>query len=178
MTNLKSWQNSLNQIFNKKSLFFFFLTAAIWYYHAIYIVLKYFAWFTGYENDIFEVISNLDVQGSKFGGKVNKFGGKSKKKLNSTEFMEFVFSRSVQTVTLPYCHNVTLSYSHTLILSQYCHTFIISHCRTLTMSSCNTAKLSKCHTVWLSVKDPGNMPTNGIVIFGLCPAGWLVLDVT
>ena len=35
----------------------------------VYIVLKYFASFTGYEDDIFEVISNLHVQGSKFGGK-------------------------------------------------------------------------------------------------------------
>ena len=33
-------------------------------------------------------------QGFKFGGKINKFGGKSFKKLNSTEFMEFVFFKS------------------------------------------------------------------------------------
>ena len=51
--------------------------------------------FMDYENYIFEVISYLQVQGSKFGGKITKFGGKSKKKLNSTEFMEFVFSKSV-----------------------------------------------------------------------------------
>ena len=32
-----------------------------------YIVLTYFALLTGYENDMFEVISNLEVKGSKFG---------------------------------------------------------------------------------------------------------------
>ena len=49
----------------------------------------YFALFIGYEDDIFEVISNLHVQGSKFGV---KFGGKSFFfKLNSAELMEFVF---------------------------------------------------------------------------------------
>ena len=34
----------------------------------------YFASFTGYEDDIFEVISKLHLQGSKFGGKFEKFG--------------------------------------------------------------------------------------------------------
>ena len=71
--------------------FFFFLKVAIWNYYAIYRVLTYFASFTGYEDDIFEVISILPVQESKFGGYVYKFGGKSKKKLNSAGFMEFVF---------------------------------------------------------------------------------------
>ena len=32
---------------------------------------------TGYEDDIFETISNLHNQGSKFGRKFYKFGGKS-----------------------------------------------------------------------------------------------------
>ena len=50
--------------------------------------------FTDYEGDMFEVISNLHVKGSKFGGKFLKFGKKSFKKLNSTEFMELVFSKS------------------------------------------------------------------------------------
>ena len=36
----------------------------------------------------------MHVQESKFGRKINKFGGKSFKKLNSTEFMEFVFTKS------------------------------------------------------------------------------------
>ena len=36
----------------------------------------------------------MHVQKSKFGGKIYKFGGKYFKKLNSTEFMEFVFSKS------------------------------------------------------------------------------------
>ena len=35
----------------------------------------YFASFTGYEDDIFEVTSHLHIQGSKFGGKFEKFGG-------------------------------------------------------------------------------------------------------
>ena len=43
------------------------------------IVFKYFASFTGYEDEIFEVISNLHVQESKFGGNIYKFGGKSNK---------------------------------------------------------------------------------------------------
>ena len=50
------------------------------YYHTIFLKITYFASFTNYEDDIFEVSSNLHVQGSKFGGKMNKFGGKSKKK--------------------------------------------------------------------------------------------------
>ena len=89
MTYLKSQQNSVNQIFNPYTFFFFLLT---WYYHAIYIVVTYFASFTGYEGDIFEVISNLQVQESKFGGKFDKFDEKNNfKKFDSAEFMEFVF---------------------------------------------------------------------------------------
>ena len=42
----------------------------------------------------FLIISNLHVQESKFGKNIYKFGGKSKKNLNSAEFMEFVFSMS------------------------------------------------------------------------------------
>ena len=59
------------------------------------MVFTYFASFTGYECDIFEVISYLLIQGSKFGEKIEKFGGKSFLKLNSAEFMEFFFSKSV-----------------------------------------------------------------------------------
>ena len=58
------------------------------------MVFTYFASFTGYEDDILEVISYLHVQGSKFGrefdkfgrkidklgGKIDKFGGKPLKK--------------------------------------------------------------------------------------------------
>ena len=88
-------QESVNQLFNPNAFFLFILTGAIWYYHAIHIVFTYFASFTGYEDDILEVSSNLHVQESKFGVKIYKFGGTSKKKLNSAEFMEFVFSRSV-----------------------------------------------------------------------------------
>ena len=74
---MKSQQNSVNQMFNPCELFFFLLTGATWYYHAIYIVFTYFASFTGYEDDIFEFISDLHVQGSKFGGKFDKLSGKS-----------------------------------------------------------------------------------------------------
>ena len=74
---MKLRQNSVNQILNPHALFFFLLTGATWYYHAIYIVFTYFASFTGYEDDIFEVFSNLHVQGSKFGENFDKYGGKS-----------------------------------------------------------------------------------------------------
>ena len=70
MTNLKFQQNSVNKIFNPNALFFFLLTGATWYYHAIYIVFTYFASFTGYKDDILKVISNLQVQESKFGGEI------------------------------------------------------------------------------------------------------------
>ena len=83
MTNLKSRQNSVSQKFYPHAFFFFLLTGATWYYHAIYTV------FTGYEVDIFEVISNKHIQGS-------KFGGKSLKILNSAKFIEFVFSKSAR----------------------------------------------------------------------------------
>ena len=69
--------NYVNQIFNLKAFFFFLFTGATWYYHTICLVITYFASFTDYEDDIFEVISNWHVQGSKFGGKINKYGGKS-----------------------------------------------------------------------------------------------------
>ena len=88
-------QNSVKQIFNPHAFFFFLLAGATWYYNVIYIIFTYFASFTGYEDDIYEVISNLHVQGSKFGGKFEKFGGKSFLKMNSVEFMEFVFPKSV-----------------------------------------------------------------------------------
>ena len=72
---MKLLQNSVNQIFNPHGLFFFLLTGATWYYHAIYIVFTCTVSLTGYEDDIFEVISNLPVQGSKFGENFDKFGG-------------------------------------------------------------------------------------------------------
>ena len=59
---------------------FSFLKGALCFYHAIYIVLKYFASFTDHEDDIVEVISNLHVQEFKFGKNIYKFGGKSIKK--------------------------------------------------------------------------------------------------
>ena len=77
MTNLKSKQNSINQIFNSNEFFSFLLKDATWYGHAIYILFRYVASFTGYEDDIIKIISNLCVQGSKFGGKFDKLVGKS-----------------------------------------------------------------------------------------------------
>ena len=61
----------------------------------VYLIFTYIPSFTDYEDDIFEVFfSNLHIQGSKFGRKIYKFGGKSKKKVELHKFMEFVFSRS------------------------------------------------------------------------------------
>ena len=80
MTNLKSQPNSVNQMFNPWAFFFFLLTCARWYYHAIYIILTNFASITGNEDDIFGVTSNLHVQGSKIDAKFLKFGGKSFRK--------------------------------------------------------------------------------------------------
>ena len=72
----------------------------MWYYHAIYRVFKFFASFTGYEDDIFKVFFSLQVQESKFGRYIYKFGGKStKKKLNSAKFIEFVFPKSDLTLS-------------------------------------------------------------------------------
>ena len=68
MTKSKSRQDCVNHKFNPSAFFFFLLTGATWYYHTIYLVFTYFESFTDYEDDIFEVISNLHVQGSKFGG--------------------------------------------------------------------------------------------------------------
>ena len=102
-TNLKLRQNSVNQIFNLNALFIFLLTSATQYYHTIYLVFTYFALLTDYEDDIFECISNLHVQGSKFGGKINKVGGKSFFfKLSSAEFMEFVFFNSASDKKSPF----------------------------------------------------------------------------
>ena len=58
-------------------------------------IFTYFASYIGYEDNIHEGNSNLHVQEAKFDGKKDKFGGKSFKELNSLEFMEFVFSKSV-----------------------------------------------------------------------------------
>ena len=68
------------------------------YYHAIYIVLKYFASFTGNENDIFEVNSRIQLWRNIF-----KYGGKKKKK-----FMEFVF---FQVCHLKYVPMVNMMFS-------------------------------------------------------------------
>ena len=69
--------NCINQILNLNAFFFFLFTGATWYYNTICLAITYFASFTDYEDDIFEVISNRHVQGSKFGGKIYNFGRKS-----------------------------------------------------------------------------------------------------
>ena len=78
--NLKLQQNSLYQIFNPNAFFIFFLTVAIWYYHAIQRVFKYFASFTAYEDDIFYVIYYSHDQEFKFGGYIYKFGKRERRK--------------------------------------------------------------------------------------------------
>ena len=66
------------------------------YYHTIYLVFLYFASFTDYEDEIFEVISNLHIQESKFGRQINKFGGKSlKKSWTPQNSWSLFFSKSV-----------------------------------------------------------------------------------
>ena len=50
----------------------------VFFYAFAYLVYIYFASFIDFENYIFKAISNLHVQGFKFGGKIIKFGGKSK----------------------------------------------------------------------------------------------------
>ena len=80
--------NCVNQKLNINAFFFFLLTGSIWYNHTIYLVFTYFA---SLLDEIFEVFSNLLIRGSKFGVKINKFYGNSFKKLNFTEFMEFIF---------------------------------------------------------------------------------------
>ena len=99
---MKLQQDGVNQIFDPNAFFSSFLQVL----HDITMLFTYFASFTGYEDDISKVVSSLHVQESKFGGKIYKFGGKSFKKLNSAEFMEFVFSKSDSWCSNPdsWCH--------------------------------------------------------------------------
>ena len=61
------------------------------FYHEIKTILStYFASFP--EDDIFEGISNLHVQGYKFGGKFDKFGGKFDK-LGGKSFLNPAYER-------------------------------------------------------------------------------------
>ena len=66
--------NCVNQIFKLNAFFFFLFPGATWCYHTICLVFIYFATFTDYEYDIFEVISNMQIQGSKFGGEITNLG--------------------------------------------------------------------------------------------------------
>ena len=50
-----------------------------------------FASFTDYKGDIFEVISNLHVQGSKFAEKLTNLAENLKKKLNSKSAVQDCF---------------------------------------------------------------------------------------
>ena len=82
---MKVQQDCVNQLSNQNAFFLFLLTGATSYYHDIHIVFTYLSSFTGYEDEILEVSSNLHVLDSKFGGKIYNFGGKS--------FKKFVFSK-------------------------------------------------------------------------------------
>ena len=66
--------NCVSEIFYPKASSFL-LTGATWYYHAIYIVITYFASIRGYRNDIFYI--NFDVSrckcGELMGGKLADF---------------------------------------------------------------------------------------------------------
>ena len=63
------------------------------FYHAIYIVFTYFASFTGFEDDFLKLFLICTFKDPNLAENLN-LGGKSFKNLNSTEFMEFVFSKS------------------------------------------------------------------------------------
>ena len=69
----------------KSNAIFFFL-------YDITMPFTYLSPYTGYEDDIFEVISSLNVP--KLCGKNTTICEKSFKKLNSEEFTELVFSKS------------------------------------------------------------------------------------
>ena len=71
--------NCVHQIFNLNAFFCFLLTGATWYHPTIYLVFTYFASFTDFEDVSFEVISNLHVEGYKFGDFLKKFGKNLKK---------------------------------------------------------------------------------------------------
>ena len=72
--------NCVKQTFNLNAFSFFLFTGATWYYHTICLVITYFASFTDYEDDIFQVISNWHVQRSKFGQKIKNLAANLKKK--------------------------------------------------------------------------------------------------
>ena len=55
-------QISVNHILIPSALFFYRLTGATWYYHAIYIGFTYVAYLTGYKVDLFKIIFELHVQ--------------------------------------------------------------------------------------------------------------------
>ena len=55
----------------------------------VIVVFIYFASFTGYEGDIFEVISKLHVQGSKSSRKFDRLA-KNLFKFNFAEFKDFI----------------------------------------------------------------------------------------
>ena len=67
---MKSQEDCVNHIFNPNAFFFNLLTGATWYCHTIHIIFIYFALFTRCEDDISKVISNLNVERLKFGGKM------------------------------------------------------------------------------------------------------------
>ena len=86
-------------MFNPNAFFFFFLTEALCYHHAIYTLLLHHL-----QAMKMRFLKLFLIQKSKFGGNVYKFCGKSKKNLNSAEFMGFVFSMSVSHVSCVIYH--------------------------------------------------------------------------
>ena len=89
-------QDSLNQIFNLNAFFFFLLTGATWYYHAVYIVVTYFASFTGFEDNILEVISYLQVLEPKIGGNITSFADNLTPRISWSSFCPSLFRGRVE----------------------------------------------------------------------------------
>ena len=85
MKHLKLRQNSVILIFILNAFFLFLLTE---------LEYTYFALFTDYEDDCLKVFLICMFKNPNLAEKINKFGRKSFLKLNSTKFMELVFSKS------------------------------------------------------------------------------------
>ena len=69
--------------------------------HDTIMLLTYLASFTGYGDDYFKVISNLHVQSLKFEGIFWQIWQKIFLKINSMEFVEFVYSESASFIIGP-----------------------------------------------------------------------------
>ena len=74
-----------NHKFHPNSFFIFLFSGIKWYLHGIDLVFTLNTSFTGYAADIFNVISNLYFQRSKFGRKSDKF----RKRLEEKNIVKF-----------------------------------------------------------------------------------------